>query len=93
MRIKYIISISVITLFFSACGGGGGSFSNAQEKVDINVTCVDNPSAANIDSYITIQSGDTLIKEEDNTSVSIYHDLNDIKKVCLVSGSAYLLKK
>ena len=96
MKKRYILSLSIITLLFSACGGGGGSdasFSNAEQKIDINETCITTPTSSDISNYITLESGDTIIKDADNTVISTYHDVNGTKKVCLVSGSAYILRK
>lgn len=96
IKLRYIIKstlISAIIVFFTACGGGDGSFFNAYEKVNIDVSCVNDPDSTDIDTYITILSGDTLVKENNNTTVSIYHDINNLKKICISTGSAYLLRR
>lgn len=91
--IKSTIILSIITLSMTACGGGSdASFSNAQKKIDINISCITTPSSLDIDSYITLISADTIVKAEDNTTIKTYHDVNENKKVCLVSGSAYILR-
>ena len=95
IKIAGLCIFAVISI--TACGGGGGSsasFSNAENKIDINVSCVTNPTATNISNYITLLSGDTIVKEENNTTVSIYHDINGTKKICKVgtTGSAYILR-
>lgn len=86
-----------IALSFSACGGGGsdGSFENdGQVTVDIDIPCEANPDADDIDSYITLLSGDTISKSGDVTIIT-YHDSDGVKKVCKDSsstGSAYILR-
>ncbi len=98
-KIYLIISTSFIILFLTACGGGGGGGSSSKSgntsgnntsgnitKVTI-VTCSDsNPI------FTTIESGDLLVKEVTPTSVNIVHDTDDNKKVCVITGSAYLLR-
>lgn len=90
----------IIALGFSACGGGGGgsdsSFenSNGQIQIDISIPCETNPSANDIDSYITLQSDDTISYSGDVTVIT-YHDSDGVKKVCKdknSTGSAYILR-
>jgi hypothetical protein len=82
-----IITLSAITIGFSACGGGGGgssdaSFKNAEETINIDVQCVANPDSSNIDNYITLKSQDVIVKDTVNAQISIYHDIDGNKKVC-----------
>ncbi len=98
MKLKNILKLAFVSTFaitsFTACGGGGsdGSFSDSETKIDITIACKTTPSATEIDSYITLNSGDTIVKTTPSTTISTYHDTNDVKKVCLVSGSAYILR-
>lgn len=102
--INTIKTLSLITLLISltACGGGGGSSSNGEDPItepvettiDITIPCVTNPSEGDIDNYITLQSGDTIMKEGDVTIVT-YHDSEGVKKVCKdenSTGNAFILK-
>jgi hypothetical protein len=57
------------------------------EKIAIDVNCT---TPATIDEYIELLKDDTIVKSEDNTTVSIYHDENSNKKVCLDYGEAYI---
>ena len=109
MKLKDIIktlSLTTLIISFAACGGGGGGSSNEEEPIiepieepvettiDITIPCVTNPSADDIENYITLQSGDTITKEGDVT-ITTYHDSTGEKKVCKDSsstGSAYILK-
>ena len=90
---RYIL-FSLLSIFiiigFSACGGSDSNFEGS-EGTSIDVVCVDSPSSSDIDTYIALSSGDSIVKSTDGTTVSIYHDENGNKKVCLVSGSAYIV--
>jgi hypothetical protein len=95
--VNSLIAIS-IAIGFSACGGGGGgddaSFENSESKIPINVKCLETtPTVKDIATYILLQSGDVIVKAEDNTTISTYHDINNEKRVCFVSGSAYIIRK
>ena len=57
------------------------------EKIAIDVKCT---TPATVDEYIELLKGDTIVKSENNTTVSIYHDENSNKKVCLDYGEAYI---
>jgi hypothetical protein len=82
-----ILSYSLIStvLILSGCGGGGGgaSFTGKQGVPVVSCNSV-NPS------YITLQSGDTLVKQMDNTRLEIIHSQNGDKKVCVKSGAAMI---
>ncbi len=92
MRNLYlIISTSLIALLLSACGGGGGgssdaSFDSGNTKISV-ITCNTTTPV-----YTTIETGDLLVKEVTPTEVIIVHDNNNNKKVCVISGSAHLLR-
>lgn len=91
---KHILStISIIStaFIFNACGGSDeASFKESNTIVPINITCT---TPATIDTYIELQSNDTIVKNQENTKVEIYHDVNGLKKVCLVSGSASIVRQ
>jgi len=94
---KIQISLGIITLpiLFIGCGGDGddASFKNSETLIPITIQCVGNPTTTNINSYITLNSGDVIVKDSSNAEVSIYHDSNGIKKVCLVTASAHIIRK
>ncbi len=93
---KIIIGFSLILspLMFTACGDGNdasfsldsSSGSNTTSKTT-QVTVVDCNGEL---SFTTIQSGDTLVKNTSSTTVDLRHLSDDTKKVCVLSGSAYL---
>lgn len=96
MKLNKIISttiLAVLPLGFIACGGGGGgsdaSFKNSETLIPIDVNCT-NP--ATIATYIPLQSGDVIV-EDSNATVKTYHDINGTKKICLVSGTAHIVRK
>ena len=84
MKRIYIVLSSIIVLIFTACGDNGdGKFDTGLEKV-IVVTCSN--------GFTTIDEGDILAKDEDNTVIQIVHDSNNTKKVCVDTGSAHIIK-
>ena len=92
-NIRLFLSVVFTTLLFTSCSDGGGdaSFKNNETIISlVAVKCVTgNPTATDITNYETLLSGDTIVKDDNNAIVSIYHDTNGIKKICLVdNGSA-----
>ena len=90
-KIHLILNTTLIALLLSACGGGGGgssdaSFDSGNTKISIVNCDTTNPV------YTDIVSGDLLVKDDDNTEVTIIHDNNGNKKVCITIGSAHLLR-
>ena len=85
MRNIYLtISLIALVLFLSACGSDGdGKFDTGEEKITVNIC----------ETYVILQTNDLLVKDEDNTEVKIIHDSNNIKQVCVVSGSAHIIRK
>ena len=83
---------TLVTISFSACSDNG-NFSNAETKIAIDVNCTTPSTPALINSYISLYSGDVLVQGENNTTVETYFDANGTKKVCLVSGTAYIIRK
>lgn len=94
-KIYSIILLIVVALNFTACGGGGGSSSFKQEIVDISINCVANPTSNDFDTYITLNSGDKIVNDDVGAQVTIYHDIDGVKKVCLVenTGKAHIVRK
>jgi len=88
-----VAMLSLLTLGFSACGGGSdASFENSETIIPVTIDCVTTPDSNDIATYITLSSGDVIVKDDDNTSVSIYHDINGTKKICLEYGVAHIVK-
>jgi len=83
---------TLVTISFSACSDNG-NFSNAETKIAIDVNCSTPVTTTLINSYITMLSGDVLVQAENNTIVETYFDANSTKKICLVSGNAYIIRK
>ncbi len=93
MRLKVLAITVVSLLFLVGCSGGGGdsSFKDGATIIPISIICK-GATVVDIATYIPLQSGDTLVKDDNNTSVKIYHDVSGIKKVCLESGKAHILR-
>lgn len=87
--------LASVMILFSACSDNGGAhFGDAEQLISV-VGCVTTTpvTATDIAGYTTMISGDTLIEDVNNTVVTTYHDVNGTKKVCVVSGKAYLSRK
>lgn len=91
-KVLILVLSFIVTILFTACGGEGSS-SFTQERESITSSCVSSPSSNDIDSYHTLNSGDSIVEEEANSTVSTYHSLDGTKKVCLDSGKAYIIRK
>lgn len=93
---KFILLGIVVVIFLNSCGSGGSDsyFKNATKKINIDVNCTTTePTALDIYYYITVESDDVIVTEEEGSVISTYHDINGVKKICLVNGSAYILRK
>lgn len=91
---KQIVKILIIiftSISFIACGGGSntveGFSGNSFEKIGISKLCT---SPDRIEDYIVLKSGDQIVKDDEGTQISIFHDENSVKKVCLNSGTAHI---
>jgi hypothetical protein len=104
MRISTIfrkVVIAVISIFaltiFSACGSGGGddsaSFKNSETLIPIDVDCITNPTVLQIETYIKLESNDVIVKDNDEAEISIYHDINGNKSVCLITPTAHIIRQ
>jgi hypothetical protein len=71
----------------SSCGGGGSC--PTTEVLAIEATCSANHD---LSSYISLQSGDIITKEELNTTINIFHDQDNQKVVCIESGKASIIR-
>lgn len=84
-NIVLIISSLFLALLFSACGGGDGEGNFDTGSQEINVT--------QCETYTIIQINDLLVKDNSDTTVKIVHDSNGTKTICIVSGSAHLIRE
>ena len=84
-KLYIVLTITFAALLLSACGGGGsnGSFSNAEQTIAI----------PNCETYENILDGDTVIQDQNSTSIKTVFDANGTKKVCVLTGSAHILRK
>ena len=95
-NIILFLSMLLTTLLFTACSHGGGSDDNNGTTISlVDVKCVTgNPTSDDISNYETLLSKDTIVKDDNNATVIIYHDVTGVKKVCLVDNgsSAHILR-
>ena len=74
-----------LALFLSACGGNGeGAFDTGEQKITV-------PKCT--DSNLTIAPNDLLVKDDSSTTVTISHDLNGTKTVCVLTGTAHIIRE
>lgn len=92
-RIVIGFSLILSPFIFTACSENDagfdidGSSNSGSANKTIQVTVVD---CNGISDFTTIQSGDTLIKSSTSTTIDLRHLSDNTKKVCVLSGSAYL---
>ena len=87
----------LIAISFSACSdfpysNDDGDNNVTTTTISIDVNCTLNSTAMDIDTYITTISGDVIVQNETNTTISFFQDANSVKKVCLVSGKAHIVR-
>jgi hypothetical protein len=83
---KIYLTLSSITLalLLSTCGGGdSSSFENSQTLITI-------PSC---ETYEDIVTGDTVVQDESNTSIKTVFNTDGTKKVCVLTGSAHIVRQ
>ncbi|WP_415249815.1 hypothetical protein [Sulfurimonas sp.] len=83
-NVYLIVMVSVVGLLLSACSGGEGSFDTGEEKITITHCS---------ETYITTQLNDLLIKDESDTTIEVLHDVNGTKRVCVLTGSAHIIRE
>ena len=97
MKTTYLlITLLGILIAMSGCGNTVNGFNESNttvpteensEKIQIEVKCTTPPV---LSEYMELQSGDTIIKDEEPSSITLYHDENNEKLVCLNSGKAHI---
>ena len=93
-----LLSSIIIALLLSACGSGSASQKGTSESSITVVDCNGSNVAlatndCNVDGNFTCyQSSDTLVEDTRSSSVQIITDTSGTKKVCIVSGSAHLVR-
>lgn len=90
-KILTTIAMTMTTIGLTACGGGTneveGFTGNSYEEINISKSCT---SPDVVDEYISLESGDQIVKDSEGTEISILHDENSVKKICLNSGTAHI---
>lgn len=101
MKTTHLLLITLTTISFVACGSTNNTTTatptptstpavvnqDSFEKINIDVNCT---SPDTITNYISLKSGDQIIQDETDSNVTILHDQEDVKKVCLESGKAHI---
>jgi len=90
---KNILLITLITLGFTACNSSG----DGKESIAITIPC---NSTDDTSTYQVLQSSDAISKSEtlhedkisSEPEVEIFHTQDGLKKVCIKSGTAVILR-
>ena len=76
--------VSLLSFFTFGCSGDGrGRFDTGSTNVAVGVC----------ETYTPIAANDLLVKDSDNTTIKIIHDQNGSKSICVVSGSAHIVRE
>ena len=80
---KIILTIGSITmaLLLGACG-------DSDKSPVTNITISD----CNTSTYIDILAGDTIVQDEDNTSIQTVFNTDSSQKVCVLTGAAHIVR-
>jgi hypothetical protein len=80
--LKLILIAVILPQLFTACGGGGGTSESDNAGVTKIAMCTEGLTEVN--------TGDTIIEDEENTVIKVV-DTDGVKReVCVVSGSAHI---
>ena len=90
---KNILILTIALLAFTACGS---TSSDTQESIALTTPC---NSKNDTSDYQTLQAGDVISKPETlhdevavEPEVEIFHTEDGMKKVCIKSGTAVILR-
>lgn len=99
---RILISFTLCTLFIGCGDGGSGSFvdengevttpptNNSGNTTPSSVTTTEDIALTPCETYTTLQTGDTIVKDETNTIVKIITASNGTKTACYSSGKAHI---
>lgn len=88
-KITIFIATTLMLINFSGCSNDAG-FDEARTLVDVCECSKDGVFRA--EAFTALQSSDMLVKEETPTRVKTYLDSDGVKKVCVSSGKASILR-
>ena len=89
---KQLSLISVIVVMFIFFTGCNESENNNETRIEITRYCVDDTIEGAIESYPIVYLGDKIVKGEEKSIIEFYQDDSDVKRVCLVNGSAFIVR-
>ena len=94
MKKSYLLTILLgIGLGLSGCGSSSvDGFQESDdaatvEKIVISIGCT---TPITLSEYIELKSGDKIVKDEEDSTVKLYHDENNLKRVCIETGEAHI---
>ena len=83
--IRYLLIVAVLVLF-TACGGSGGDTRDSSLGNSIKLVIAST-------SYTELKSGDVIVRETDDTTIKIRHNVNGEREVTVLTGSAHILRQ
>ncbi|NOQ30349.1 MAG: hypothetical protein GQ570_04405 [Helicobacteraceae bacterium] len=103
MKKIFIIIIASLTILLSGCGTSGTFSDDGSVRVDNSGNIVGSSSGGGgvpkvkvtislCETYTTVQTSDAVVKNSDSTVLKINSYSDGIKEICIVSGSAYILR-
>ena len=85
---KILLSILPIVLLLALNACGNSDDKDSESLIPIE-SCIVPPV---ISSYQVLNSGNSIIDETNTSIITTYHDSENIKRICLNSGQAYILR-
>lgn len=79
MKKIYLIVTLITALFLSACNDGNGYVASTATI-----------ALQNCEIYTDLLAGDTLVHDEDNTTIKTVFNVDGSQKVCILSGAAHI---
>ena len=93
MKKSYLLTILLgMGLGLSGCGSSSvkgfqeSDDSVTVEKITISIEC----TTPVMSDYIELKSGDKIVKDEEDSTIKLYHDENNLKRVCIETGKAHI---
>lgn len=88
----YILTIAFL-LMLNSCGGNNSHFEsdNGSVALPTNVS-IAQCNTDDLSQYTPLQSGDIVSKEQNDTIVTIVHNQDNQKFVCITQGSATITR-
>ncbi len=88
-NILYITILTLITIIFTSCGNSDSTNTTVQTEISHVIVLITDCYENN---PVNLQTDDTIVKDEDGTTITILHKDDDTKTVCVDNGSAHIVR-